>query len=223
VLDSKNPQMREIVARAPNLADHLDDGSRRHFEQLRAYLDTAGVRYRLNPHLVRGLDYYARTVFEWTTTALGAQGTVCAGGRYDGLVEQLGGRPTPAAGFALGLERLVELVARQAVAADEQAPQACIVVLDEAAEATGLALAERLRNEGLRVLGNSGGSLKSQFKRAERSGAAYALLLGANECAAGTVSVKGLGGDSAPQHMAQNEVAAYLRARLPAARRPADI
>ncbi|HNB91182.1 MAG TPA: histidine--tRNA ligase, partial [Plasticicumulans sp.] len=146
ILDTKNPAMRELVDAAPVLADHLDDESARHFERLRALLDAAGVGYELNPRLVRGLDYYTKTVFEWVTDRLGAQGTVCAGGRYDGLVEQLGGRPVPGVGFAMGIERLLGLLeGRDDIAAATQ-PQVYVVMAGEAAEAAGLVLAERLRD-----------------------------------------------------------------------------
>ncbi len=215
ILDSKNPAMLEIVAQAPSLFDALDEESRTHLAQLRAHLDAAGVSYRINPRLVRGLDYYTRTVFEWTSHTLGAQGAVCAGGRYDGLVEQLGGQPAPAAGFALGMERLVELAAQQELPPATVPPQVCIVALGgEVAERAGLWLAEALRRRGLRVLGNCGGSLKSQLKRADRSGAEYALLLGEAECTAGAVNIKALRGDAAQTTLAQDAAVDYLGARL---------
>jgi len=216
VLDSKNPAMQALIASAPNLHEHLDEESRRHFEQLCAYLQAANIPYRVNPRLVRGLDYYTRTVFEWVTTHLGAQGTVCAGGRYDGLVEQLGGQPTPAAGFALGLERLAELAALQQVAGADRSPQVYVAPLGGGQIAQrGLTLAEQLRDAGLRVeLHCGGGSLKSQLKRADRSGARYALLLGEAELAAAQVSVKNLRVDEPQQQVGLAEVPALLRARL---------
>ena len=216
VLDSKNPAMQSLIAAAPSLHEHLDEESRRHFEQLCAYLQAANIPYRVNPRLVRGLDYYTRTVFEWVTADLGAQGTVCAGGRYDGLVEILGGQSTPAAGFALGLERLAELAALQQVAGADRPPQVYVAPLGEGKIAQqGLVLAEQLRDAGLRVeLHCGGGSLKSQLKRADRSGARYALLLGESELAAAQVSVKNLRADELQQLVRMTDVPAFLQARL---------
>jgi len=196
ILDSKDPALAALIAAAPPMDRSLDPGSRAHFEAVQGLLADAGVPFALNPRLVRGLDYYTHTVFEWTTSALGAQGTVCAGGRYDGLVEQFGGRSTPAIGFAMGLERLVALLA-QAGAADrlQGGPHAYLIPVGEAAIAPALALAERLRTAlpALRLQTHcGGGSLKSQFKRADRSGADYALVLGETELAGGTVSIKPL-------------------------------
>jgi histidyl-tRNA synthetase len=193
ILDSKNPEMAAVIAAAPSITDHLDPESAEHFERLKAALQAAGVPYRVNPRLVRGLDYYSRTVFEWLTDRLGAQAAVCSGGRYDTLVEQLGGRPTPAIGWALGMERLVELVRDNAPA--ETAPHAYIVPLGDAAEARALALAEQLRDQvaGLHVLTHcGGGSLKAAMKKADKSGAAVALIIGEQELAAGQVLVKPL-------------------------------
>ncbi len=193
ILDSKNPDMQALIAAAPSITDHLDEESAAHFEQLKAALDAAGVAYRVNPRLVRGLDYYSRTVFEWLTDRLGAQAAVCSGGRYDALVEQLGGRPTPAIGWALGMERLVELVQDHAPA--PPAAHAYLVPVGHAAQAAALALAESLRDAlpGLRVLTHcGGGSLKSAMKRADKSGATLALILGDEELAAGRVLVKPL-------------------------------
>jgi len=193
VLDSKAPQMAQVVAGAPRLLDHVDDESRSHFEGLCRLLDTTGVQYEINPHLVRGLDYYNRTVFEWVTDRLGAQGTVCAGGRFDGLVEQLGGSATPAAGFAMGLERLVELMSAQDLAATVTMPQVYLVAIGDGARQVSLAQAEALRSAGLRVLDNcGGGSVKTQMKRADRSGAAYAVILGDEEISTTTATVKPL-------------------------------
>jgi histidyl-tRNA synthetase len=215
ILDSKNPAMQGMIAQAPSLLEHLDAASRAHFERLKAYLDDAGVAYSVNPRLVRGLDYYSRTVFEWVTGALGAQGTVCAGGRYDGLVEQLGGRPTAAAGFALGMERLVELAAQQRIAGRNIAPHVYFALLGDAAASSGMRLAEGLRDQGLRVECNcGGGSLKSQMKRADRSGAAYALLLGESEVLAGLVSIKNLRADEAQIQLPVGEAVALIRQRL---------
>ena len=192
VLDSKNPDMRALIAGAPNLLDHLGDTTRTHFETLCAGLDAAGIAYQVNPRLVRGLDYYNRTVFEWITNALGAQGTVCAGGRYDGLVAQLGGRPTPAVGFAMGLERLIELIDTSRI---ETGPDAYLVAVGERAQADAVRLAERLREQipALRLLCHcGGGSFKSQFKKADRSGARVALVLGDDELDQGTIGIKPL-------------------------------
>jgi len=211
ILDSKNPAMQALIAAAPSLTDHLDVESADHFDQLRAALDAAGVGFRVNPRLVRGLDYYSRTVFEWVTDRLGAQAAVCSGGRYDGLVEQLGGRPTPAIGWALGMERLVELVQDRAPPAPS--PHAYLVPVGAAAQPAALALAESLRDglAGLRLLTHCGeGSLKTAMKKADKSGAALALIIGDAELAAGRVLVKPLrtGGEQlAMEHDA-------LRARL---------
>ncbi len=214
VLDSKNPEMQALIAAAPGLHDFLDAESRAHFDTLRRLLDAAGIAYRVNPRLVRGLDYYTRTVFEWVTTELGAQGTICAGGRYDGLVEQLGGQASAAAGFAFGIERLAELAALQRLPGVSAAPQAYIVPLGEGLIVEqGLALAEQLRDAGLRVeLHCGGGSLKSQLKRADRSGARYALILGADELGAGQLSIKNLRAEAPQQRIAFAEVAAFVQA-----------
>ncbi len=216
ILDSKNPDMQPLLSAAPSLLEHLGPASRAHFEGLRARLDAAGVAYVINPRLVRGLDYYGRSVFEWVTDRLGAQGTVCAGGRYDGLVEQLGGKATPAVGFAMGLERLVELLTDGTTPA-EAAPQIYVVVGSAALEIEALALSERLRDEiaGLRLsLHCGGGSLKSQFKRADRSGAELALVLGEGEWARGEVAVKPLRGGGEQTSVARDGLATRLRALL---------
>jgi len=199
ILDSKNPAMREVVAGAPLITDHLDAESAEHFAALRGHLDAAGVPYTLNPRLVRGLDYYSRTVFEWLTTDLGSQDAVCSGGRYDGLVAQLGGEPTPAVGWALGQERVVELIRLQERAVDGVAPALYLLLAGDAAETRGMALAERLRDElpGLGIETNcGGGSIKSQMKRADRSGARFVLILGDEEIARDVVAVKPLRGNS---------------------------
>ncbi len=198
ILDSKSPDTQALLVAAPSLSDFLDEESSAHFAELTALLDAAGVSYRINPRLVRGLDYYNRTVFEWVTDALGAQGTVCAGGRYDGLVEQLGGKPTPAAGFAMGLERLV-LLMQELNVAPEPTSQADVylVAVGEGAAVAGFALGEALRDRmpGLRLQVHSGGgSFKSQMKKADRSGARLALVLGENELAERSVGFKPLRG-----------------------------
>jgi histidyl-tRNA synthetase len=195
ILDSKNPDMAPMLADAPRLMDHLDDASRQHFEQLTALLEAAGIDYVINPRLVRGLDYYCRTVFEWTTTALGSQGTVCAGGRYDGLVEQLGGKPTPAVGFAMGIERLILLLQTLELVPASALEELDVYLLPMDDDATGSAmlLAEQLRTAlpGLRLqLHCGGGSFKSRIKKADKSGARFALLLGEDELANDRVSLK---------------------------------
>jgi len=218
ILDSKNPDMQALIEAAPKLPDYLDAESRAHFEALTRMLDAAGLRYELNPRLVRGLDYYSRTVFEWVTDRLGAQGTVLAGGRYDGLVEQLGGKPTPAVGFAMGVERLVALLQESGQAPVAQPPHVFLVAVGDAAAEAAAALAERLRDAlpGLRLTVNGGGgSFKSQFKRADKSGAALALVLAESEVADGTVTVKHLREDIPQSTLPQSELVEYLRARLP--------
>ena len=193
ILDSKNPDVQRLVAGAPSLLDHLSDESRDHFERLQVYLDAVGIEYTVNPCLVRGLDYYSRTVFEWITTELGAQGTVCAGGRYDGLVEQLGGKTTPAAGFALGVERLVELVQQQNPDAVYSPIDAYLVLVGDEAETCGMQLAEQLREQGVNIVCHcGGGSMKSQMKKADKSGARYAVILGEDEMVAQQASIKSL-------------------------------
>ncbi len=194
VLDSKDARTQAVLAGAPQLPDYLDDTSRAHLAALCATLEAAGIAYVLNPRLVRGLDYYNKTVFEWTTTALGAQGTVCAGGRYDGLVAQLGGQPTPAVGFAIGLERLVLLLEAVLPLADTADADIYLVAGDEARGAA-LLLAETLRNSlpEFRIVTHcGGGGFKAQFKKADKSGARVALVLGEDEIAAGQVTVKWL-------------------------------
>jgi histidyl-tRNA synthetase len=179
VLDSKNPRVQEMLEQAPLLTDFLGEASQRHFDGVRDLLDALGVEYQLNPKLVRGLDYYGHTVFEWVTDELGAQGTVCAGGRYDGLVEIQGGKPCPGIGFAMGQERLVELM-RAAGPAPAETPHAYFVMAGDAEVRAGLKLAEQVRNSaaGLRIVCNAGGgSFKAQFKRADRSGAQWAVVI----------------------------------------------
>jgi histidyl-tRNA synthetase len=195
ILDSKNPQVQLLLEAAPKLADYIDEDSRQHFASVCALLDAAGLDYQINPHLVRGLDYYGRTVFEWVTDQLGAQGTVCAGGRYDGLMEYLGGRATPAVGFALGLERIVALLESQGVTLPDAAPHLYLVMVGEQAQREGFLLSERLRDAlpNLRLLSHcGGGSFKSQFKKADRSGAHFALVLGEDEVQRREVGIKPL-------------------------------
>ncbi len=195
ILDSKNPDMQDLVAAAPVLLDFLDTESAEHFAELKRLLDAAGVAYSVNPRLVRGLDYYNRTVFEWLTDALGSQGAVCSGGRYDGLVEKVGGRATPAIGWAMGIERLVGLFEACGGQAPERAPHVYMVAAGEGALDAAFDLAEQLRDgvAGIRVQVNLGaGSFKAQLKRADKSGAAYAVVLGDTEVASRRAGVKPL-------------------------------
>ncbi len=217
VLDSKSPQTRAALEGAPDLRDFLCEASRSHVERLRELLDAAGIEYVVNPHLVRGLDYYSRTVFEWVTDALGAQGTVCAGGRFDGLVPQLGGKPTPAVGFAMGLERLIALLQDTGVTVAPQAPHAYLMSMGEAAEKSALVLAERLRDEvpALQLVSHcGGGSFKSQMRKADRSGARWALILGKDEAAAGEITLKPLREEMEQQRLAQSALADWLKQAL---------
>jgi histidyl-tRNA synthetase len=217
ILDSKNEATQAVLVGAPTLCDYLDEESRLHFEGVKARLDAAGIRYQINHKLVRGLDYYNRTVFEWVTDKLGAQGTVCAGGRYDGLVAQLGGKATPGVGFAMGVERLVLLLETLDLLPAElnRAADVYVCAFGEAAELAALTLVERLRDElpGLRLLLNSGGgSFKSQFKKADKSGARYALILGDDELAGRVVGCKPLRDDSEQQSVAWDALAEHLAA-----------
>ena len=194
ILDSKNPALQPIIAGAPKLVDRLGAESRAHFEGVQRLLTEAGIEFEVDPRLVRGLDYYNRTVFEWVTDALGAQGTVAGGGRYDGLFEQLGGKPTPACGFAIGIERMVLLLREQGAAAGS-APAAYLVHAGAAAGTLARSVAETLRDAGHAVVVHAGGgSFKSQMKRADASGAAYALIIGEDEAAQMSVAVKPLRG-----------------------------
>ena len=213
ILDTKNPAMAELVAAAPTLSDYLGEASRAHFEQLCAILRAAEVDYVVNPRLVRGLDYYSLTVFEWVTDQLGAQGTVCAGGRYDGLVAQLGGRATPAVGFAMGVERLLAVMEAQGGLPPHTRADAYLVLMGEQARQAGLVLAERLRDAlpGLRLLTHcGGGGFKAQFKRADRSGARVALVLGEDELAQGRISIKPLREERPQETIAIDDLATHL-------------
>jgi histidyl-tRNA synthetase len=193
ILDSKNPQMQALVEAAPKLLDHLGDETRSHFAAVCAVLDAAGLPYRVNPRLVRGLDYYNLTVFEWVTDHLGSQGTVCGGGRYDGLFEQLGGKATPAIGFGLGVERLLLLLQELALPVPVSAPDAYAVIGDPSGLPQTLVAIDALRAAGIAVLMHAGGgSMKAQFKKADASGARYALVFGADELARGEVTIKPL-------------------------------
>ncbi len=222
ILDSKDPAVQALVAEAPAITDHLDAGSAAHFEALRGYLDDAGIAYTVNPRLVRGLDYYTRTVFEWVTDRLGAQGAVCSGGRYDELVSQLGGRRTPAIGWAMGLERVAELLAGIDFAGVDDRPQAYLVSLGERARRAALLLAEHLRDAlpGLRLHTHCGeASLKSQMKKADRSGAAVAIVLGDDESGAGRAAVKPLRSGADQELMDWTDLPVRLREMLESERR----
>lgn len=219
ILDSKNPELQDIIANAPLLPDYLDAESRQHFDGLCRHLDAVGIKYVINPRLVRGLDYYSHTVFEWLTTELGSQGAVCSGGRYDGLVTQLGGEPTPAVGWALGQERLVELLRVQGTNPQASAPDIYFVVAGERAEAAGLALAERLRDAlpGVRIETNcGGGSFKSQLKRADKSGARFGIILGDTETERRRVGLKSLRVEEPQAEIAWDALAAEIGGRLKA-------
>ena len=217
ILDSKNPDMQQLIEDAPKLMAHLDAESTAHFERLKAYLDQAGIKYIVNPRLVRGLDYYSRTVFEWITDQLGAQGTVLAGGRFDGLVEQLGGKPTPAIGFAMGIERLVALLEDNHLAQQvEHAPHVYLMAMGDGAQLKAMQLAEQLRDEvaGIRIALHCGeGSFKSQMKKADKSGAIFALILGDDEINSGTIAIKNMQlGEQ--EHKEQAALADYLSTAL---------
>jgi histidyl-tRNA synthetase len=193
VLDSKNPALQALIENAPRLVDDLDEISVGHFEELQARLRAAGIAFQLNPRLVRGLDYYNGAVYEWVTDRLGAQGTVCAGGRYDGLVEQIGGKPAPACGFAMGVERLLALMKAGAASFPRAMPDVYLVHQGAAADRFAQRVAERLRDAGVSVLMHcGGGSFKSQMRKADASGASFAVVIGEEEAQAGDVSVKPL-------------------------------
>ncbi len=204
ILDTKNPEMQALVNAAPKLMDYLGEASVAHFDGLRALLDAAGVSYRINPRLVRGMDYYNLSVFEFVTEELGSQGTICAGGRYDGLIQQIGGKPAPAVGWALGVERILELLKSQDLLPAAAAPDVYVVVPTAKAAHTAAVVCRVLREVGAKVQMHAGtadgqGSMKSQFKRADGSGANWAVILGEDELAAGGVAVKHLRGEPGGQ------------------------
>ena len=212
ILDSKNPALQDLIAAAPKLLDDLDEDSLKHFEALQSLLRVAGVSYSINPRLVRGLDYYNFTVFEWVTDQLGSQGTVCAGGRYDSLVEQLGGKPTPACGFAMGVERLLALMEAQGSLPSVTGPDIYLAYLGEPAQHFALIAAEQLRDAGLQlVLHSGGGSFKSQMKKADASGARFAIIIGEDEVNAGVVSLKPLRAQAEQISVPIAQVAAMVR------------
>lgn len=193
ILDSKNPRMQALIESAPKLIDHLGDASRANFDAVLAGLQAAGIAYVINPRLVRGLDYYNLTVYEWVSGALGAQSAVCSGGRYDGLFEQLGGKPTPGCGFGIGVERLLLALEGKMDAVAKQQPDVWLVHQGEAADKVAPGVAEQLRDAGLHVvLHCGGGSFKSQMRKADASGARFAVIIGDNEAGAGTLTVKPL-------------------------------
>jgi histidyl-tRNA synthetase len=219
ILDTKNPAMQEMVEGAPKLIDFLGEASLAHFEGLKAILDANGMAYRINPRLVRGLDYYNLSVFEFVTESLGAQGTICAGGRYDDLIGQMGGKPAPAVGWALGVERVLELVKEQGAAVPALAPDAYAIVPDAAAMPVALKTLQALRRAGASVqmhaAGPEGlGSMKSQFKKADASGARYALIFGADELAQAKVTVKSLRDGAGAQMLRELEAPATWAASL---------
>ena len=218
ILDTKNPAMAPVVDGAPRLIDFLGEASRTHFDGVRAVLDAAGLAYRINPRLVRGMDYYNLTVFEWVTPLLGAQATVCGGGRYDTLIEQLGGKPAPGVGFGLGVERLLLLLEAAGLSPPPTAADAYAVVAEGVPLTTVMPLLEQLRAAGVAVvLHAGGGSLKSQFKRADASGARHALIFAPDELARGEVAIKSLRDASAPQRTAAlASVVSWARDLLPA-------
>jgi histidyl-tRNA synthetase len=214
ILDSKNPDMQDIISQAPQLLDYLDDESKAHFEQLQSLLTANHIEFTINPRLVRGLDYYNRTVFEWVTTELGAQGTVCAGGRYDGLVEQIGGKPVSALGFAMGVERLLSLLEQYDLLPAAELPHAYLMTMGDNALSQGLQLAESWRDAlpDLRLMLHcGGGSFKSQFKKADKSGAQLALVLGDDEVVNQQVTVKFLREDKPQQTLSHSAVQDLLK------------
>lgn len=213
ILDTKNPDMKSVVDNAPKLIDHLDDESIEHFEKLKSHLDDLGIAYVVNPNLVRGLDYYNRSVFEWVTTELGAQGTVCAGGRFDGLVEQIGGKDTPAVGFAMGIERLAALLMDHKKVPPVAQPDLYVVLAGDNVDRPGLIISEMLRDAlpGVNVQMNcGGGKFKSQFKKADKSGARYAIVLGDQEVEDKVVAVKPLRDQAEQETVAWDDLAAHL-------------
>jgi histidyl-tRNA synthetase len=217
ILDSKNPAMRAVVSGAPLLTEHLDAKSREHFDGLCATLAAMGIDYVIDPRLVRGLDYYSRTVFEWVTDALGAQDAVCSGGRYDGLITQLGGEATSAIGFAMGVERVVELMQQGGETFARPAPDIYVVANGERATRAALALAEKLRDQLPTVtleMNQGGGNFKKQFQRADRSGARLALVLGDEELERGAVTLKSLRQDGQQSEAPLAELAARIPALL---------
>ena len=215
ILDSKNPQMAELIAAAPSILDHLDDDSREHFDTLKSLLDVMGIKYTINTRLVRGLDYYSKTVFEWVTTELGSQGTICGGGRYDGLVEQLGSKNTPACGFGMGIERVLDLLEAQGITPPTDEPDLYFIMVGEGTQLKGMQIAEDIRQQlpDIKLVTNCGaGSFKAQIKRADKSGAQFALLLGNDELENDKITLKPLRDrDLEQQILTQNELVTLLK------------
>ena len=215
ILDSKNPSMQTLIEGAPVMTDYLDDDSRRHFERLQLYLESEDIDYTVNHRLVRGLDYYTDTVFEWTTDLLGAQNAICGGGRYDGLVELLGGGTVPGAGFAVGLERLVEILKQRKVVSASFGLQVYLCVLGDAAEVEGLKLAQLLRAAGISaMLHCGGGKLAQQMKSADRANAVLGVIIGAREIETQTAIVKPLRTDAGQQSVALSDVVETIKEML---------
>jgi len=215
ILDSKNPAMQELIAGAPKLIDELHEDAILHFEAVQSILKQHGVVYEINSRLVRGLDYYNRTVFEWVTTRLGAQGTICAGGRYDGLIEQIGGKPAAACGFAMGVERLLSLLQEDGKVDLVLPMDVYLVHQGELADALASVLAEQLREAGLRVtLHCGGGSFKSQMKKADGSGAQFAVIIGDDEAQTGQATLKPLRGEGEQLRVAQNELPRVIEQQI---------
>ena len=208
ILDSKNPAMQELILAAPKLMDELEEEALKHFDEVQAILKRHDIGFEINPRLVRGLDYYNRTVFEWVTTSLGAQGTICAGGRYDGLIGQIGGKPAPAMGFAIGVERLLAMLQDSGMALPKAEVDVYVVHQGDLAGQLASRVAEQLRDDGLRVLLHcGGGSFKSQMKKADGSGAAIAVIIGDDEARANEVSVKPMQGGEQVRVSVQNLIA----------------
>ena len=214
ILDTKNPAMLQLVSNAPELMAYLGEESLAHFKTLTATLDDLGISYEITTRLVRGLDYYSKTVFEWVTDELGSQGTVCAGGRYDGLIEQLGGKPNFAVGFAMGIERLLALIEVSGNLPQTRAVDVFMIRVGDAAEQEGMRFAELIRNEvpGLKLQVNcGGGSFKSQFKKADKIGAEYAIILGDDEVSRGEFSIKSLRSEQAQKTLTQEQTITFLQ------------
>jgi histidyl-tRNA synthetase len=215
ILDSKNPAMQELVADAPVLMDYLGEDTISHFQAIKANLDNLGISYQINTRLVRGLDYYSKTVFEWVTDELGSQGTVCAGGRYDSLIEQLGGKANFAVGFAMGMERLLALLETVAIPTAKPV-DVYMIRVGALAEQEGLRFAEAIRDALPTVrlqVGVDGGSFKSQFKKADKSDADYAVILGDDEVSRGEVAIKSLRDEQGQQTLSQQQAVAFLQSR----------
>lgn len=217
ILDSKNTAMQEVIANAPSILEHLDEASAAHFEQLKMLLDNMNIAYTINPRLVRGLDYYSKTVFEWVTDELGSQGTVCGGGRYDGLIKQLGGRETTACGFGLGIERLLGIMEVQGIQAPQQTVDFYFIMVGDSTQQVAMPLAEQLREalpQATIICNSGGGSFKAQIKRADKSGAQYALIMGEDEVKNNTIAIKPLRTRDAQQTLDQDQLITYSQSLI---------